>query len=392
MKPSGPEKDRLKEGPGSLVFGIGILLLLLFLEAATSSRFADKIRLGLGFLHLLPTMGTVLLLTGCTAGLGSTFLSRFSFQDESPSWTFFIHLATGIGLIQILLTVIGYSGLLYPLPLQVGFALLFLLCIRHVGASFLRMGRLGSDLIRNLREADVFGWLFFGALGIQVLLWLVPSLSPPTGASALGYHLSQPKTFLETHSLFSRPDYYESTYPFGFEIWGLFHFLFTDEIGFRFANFLMVLGVLVLSSVLVDRFRICRIPFLVPALMANLVAMDQTVLRMENDIAGLFFLEIALLSLLLWAETGRADWWLPGSVGLGAVVSVKYLLLYPAFLCLLLAGYWRIQNRALAVPRGIRIAGIVLFLSLGGFWYLKNWVLFGNPLYPFRFLWWIRGL
>jgi len=376
--------------PAFWFFLIGVAALLLFLEAATTSRFSDKVRLAIGVAHLLPTVLGMILLTGCVAGIGSAFFSLFSPNKEESSWLFFVHLGIGIGVVQIVLTLVGYAHLLYIWPLRILFLVLIGVSYRHVLDSFKNVGRMISELSLSLRHSEKIEWLFFGVLCLQIFFWLVYSLSPPTGASALGYHLAQPKAFLDFHLIYSRPDYYESTYPFGFEIWILFHFLFTDEIGTRFSLFLIGVGVLVLVTVLAHRFQFSRSPFLVPALLANLIEMNETVFRMENDLFGLFFLCLGLLSIHLWKDTGRGEWWIPGWAAFGIAISVKYPFLFPVFLCLLLTGYWYVKGGKETLSYGKFLSGIGLFLFLGGFWYFKNGYFLGNPLYPFQLFGWIR--
>jgi hypothetical protein len=376
--------------PEIWLFLIGVTALFLFLEAATASRFLDKVRLALGAFHLLPSVVGVILVTGCLAGIGSAFFSLFPPTGEKSSWMFFVHLGLGIGIVQIVLTVTGYAGFLYVWPIRILFLVLLGMGIRHVLDSFRTLRQMVLDGFTLLKNSDKIEWFFFGVLVLQILFWLVASLSPPTGASALGYHLAQPKTFLESHHIYSRPDYYESAYPFGFEIWILFHFLFTDEIGARFSLFLIGIGALTLAAVLARVYRFSRSTFLVPALLANLTAMNETVSRMENDVFGLFFLFLGLIAIQRGLESGVGKWWIPATAALGTAISVKYLYLFPVFFCLVLAGYGLLRSEYQKIPSGIVATAIGLFLGLGGFWYLKNWYLWGNPLHPFQLSGWVR--
>ena len=118
------------------------------------------------------------------------------------------------------------------------------------------------------------------------------------------------------------------------------------------------------------------------AVAANYVVLKQLV-DAENDVAVAAATLAATAYALRFARSGRcgADLVL-GGIGIGLLAGVKFYALGYA------AVVWLVLVAAVAVCRGPRaavkagFAAGVLALCWGGYWYARNWLLTGSPLFP----------
>jgi hypothetical protein len=117
------------------------------------------------------------------------------------------------------------------------------------------------------------------------------------------------------------------------------------------------------------------------AVVCNRVVLEQLV-DAENDVAAAACFVAAALYVLRSAEGGGAGSTVLGAVSLGLLAGVKfYALGYAA----LVGACWVLLSLAARGRRGAAgalLAGGLGMLALGGYWYIRNWVAAGSPLYP----------
>ena len=317
--------------------------------------------------------------------------------------------ALSLGLVMFALAVYGIGstlGLAAWTPVVITLVFFIPLLSARARAAVLSPPICANDSPESGRAKDM-PWLRLAMAGLTAagslalaLSWLQATL-PPTAADALSYHLSHPKAFLASGHigpiLYAR----ESLWPYLIEMLftaalptggtilaTLFHWIFYVLTG---------TALYLLGSRFTDR--------VTGALAAVIFWMTPAAFAQSGqpyvDLAAAFFLTMTLYAYLLLdlaveRGTARSADHTPGhsaggkrtgedavfhaallGVWIGALLSVKYLSLGAALLWTPIV-LWR--TRKVPAAAATYLAAMLL---VGAVWYVRSWIVLGNPVYPF---------
>jgi 4-amino-4-deoxy-L-arabinose transferase-like glycosyltransferase len=276
---------------------------------------------------------------------------------------------------------------------SIGFAVLSTTCFAlGVGGAFDRTSLLvlviaGAALVvpflpaeaRSLasawRRSGRERWLLVAAGAIVAFDAFLAS-APPTSGDATAYHLAAPRDWLAAGHFF--PIWWDlgAFQPFSVEM----HFALARVIGGGGGAILF--GALLGGFSAVCVYELTRTLFgRVAAAAASLLWVGQGMFLWEAtggfvELALSAFVVLAVVHLVAFARSRRlADAaWVGLAVGLAASTKYHGLLFVPVFAVLV----------ALVAGRRLLAVGVVLVVALVGIpWYIHNWTVTGNPLYPF---------
>jgi 4-amino-4-deoxy-L-arabinose transferase-like glycosyltransferase len=98
------------------------------------------------------------------------------------------------------------------------------------------------------------------------------------------------------------------------------------------------------------------------------------------------FVTLGCLLFLTGVKRGERAYWLASGICLGFALLVSYqgfffVLAFAAMISALIASHWRPEHfiRDWIIPFGFAA------FAIGSIWYLRNWVVLGNPVYPFGY-------
>ncbi len=250
-----------------------------------------------------------------------------------------------------------------------------------------RRGALAGSALIRMEDSTVVASLVFVIAYVAALIHHQRTL-PVTSTDALTYHLPAAAQWLQTGRLrlhetwfFNPANTYSplagSTFiawlmaPLGNDV--LARFVAAPPLGFLFIamlNLCRTLGVRTMVAALIAAAAVLARPFV-----------SQTVLAKDDLFATAFVLA------LIWALSNErlryalAPWRV--GIALGLLLSTKYTAIYSLPIIVLMAdapyqSAWRWRKSLLAFAIALLIAGP---------WYLRNWILTGNPLYPVKFGW-----
>lgn len=247
----------------------------------------------------------------------------------------------------------------------------------------LAYARRAPDSLRSLRCA---GPLTLACTGIAVVVgvasWL-GALAPPVQEDELRYHLSEARSLAYTHTLHftlgsdqlygNLPKLLETLYGEALTIDGV---PLTHLVHLTLAAAFVVLAAGVSRRLWGGRSAALTVAAL--ALYAEFVDISITGLIDSGETA---FEAGAVLLFALWAIRRDDELAATAALLVGYALATKYTALPMAVLCGLLVATICVRRRALRLAAGL--AGIALTGCI--YWYAKNLVRFGNPVYPFFF-------
>jgi len=221
-------------------------------------------------------------------------------------------------------------------------------------------------------------------LAISLTACMVLVLTPEVGKDALIYHLGVPKMFLEYHGICLIPGNVFANYPFFGEmlyVWGL---AVSGEVAVKGIHFVMALLILFgmwrFSRRYLPDNRVAPLSLLI---FFTIPSVFQNAHMAYCDLTLAFYTFVALYAFINWFNTEEIFWIILCGVFSGIAMSIKF-----GGLFLPLAGgagvLWGCRHYRLSNNRALRLFALYsLFTFIAGSpFYLKNWIMTGNPLYP----------
>jgi 4-amino-4-deoxy-L-arabinose transferase-like glycosyltransferase len=303
--------------------------------------------------------------------LGRLLTRRLTFSGRLERWA--VSLTLGLALAAHLLLLLGFVGLLRPLPV--------LLLAAGIHAAGFRVWR---ELWADLRGTSAPRWLWPALLfGLAPLVLL--ALYPPTAFDATMYHLPFARAFAETGGVPYLADRRFPVFPQANEI------LFA--VVMLFGNVLAAQGVQLLATLLTAILLVAWgrkvFPSCEPAgwLAAAVFLGNPIVVHLAGTAyvePGLtLFAAASLYALDRWRETSERGWLALSALFGATAADVKYLGLYflgIAALTVLVAG-GRSRSASARLRDGILFAAVALVFLLP--WYLRIYLHTDNPIFPY---------
>ena len=334
----------------------------------------------------------VALLAAATA-LGQSMLG--SFAELLPAERFVFGAGVGLAALGYAVMGLGLAGLLRP-------ALLGLLLVAGLAWLVRRPRRWTAgwrDGFRWPRPAGRFEWACAGFALFALALTFVWALTPPYAFDAAVYHLRQTKLYLEQQTLFVPVDSAYAGFP------GLMQMLFALPMALggdsapQLIHFTFLPLTIGAAGALGRRLWHAELTWPVAAMLTAIPSLLLLAAWPYVDAALMFYTLLIFYALSVWLA-GGSDRYLWLAAGLcGVAIEIKYTALWQPLACAglvllrLRRDGWRITL--------LHLAGFGLVAGLvGAPWYLRNWLLAGNPIYPYlwggagwdagRAAWWDR--
>lgn len=289
----------------------------------------------------------------------------------NPELALFFSIGTGLALHVLLLIALAVSQLLRPLPI-----LLALGTLTACSAAFLVLRPARWKAIAASFHLPLSGWLQVLLVLLLILRWLLHPLAPPDGSDALTYHLPYARFYLEQGGLAV-----DQTLRFP---------LHTHNVNLLYATALIrpgatlaqllhaAMGLLALLGVygIARHWRGWPTALLAASGMLLLGEFRISFSTAYVDNGVVLYLTAAFLALALWSEGGPRQllWW--AALFAGTAMGTKYFgALFTVPLGLMV----------LYFSRDLKLtARFALLVSVVGlFWYVRSWLISGNPVHPF---------
>jgi hypothetical protein len=226
--------------------------------------------------------------------------------------------------------------------------------------------------------------LFVLAAVLIFALALLQALTPPYDYDGLMYHLQGPRLFLQASRITVLPDNWQANGPATLDTLFILGLAFGSD---TFAKLMhLTCGILLVLGVFGFGQRYIRPNggWFAAAILLSIPIFSMWASWAYADMAWALFEFLGLYALIVWRDQRQRRWLFIGGAFLGLALGSKYLALgTTALLGLWVIWHSRRDGAKALLLNGARFGGTAVLV--GSPWYLKNWLLAGNPLYPFIF-------
>jgi hypothetical protein len=315
-----------------------------------------------------------------TTGIGKLCLSKASILFASTGEWLFLSAGIGMVITGYAIFLLGVTGCLNPYGIYI---LMTFLVLFSIGGWF------QSLYIISVTPSRLSLWNLSAAivLGALVLAGFLIILTPEIGKDALIYHLAVPKLYLHHHGFYFIPGNVFSSYPLLSEMHYTLALFFQNDILAKAMNYAVLCATL-LGMGLFARFLFHEHCF--PALSMLIFFSIPSVFAVShvayNDLFVTFFTLLALYSFFRWSEHRLTSWLILYGIFCGSAAACKYtaLLLTPLGCLGILWVTSRLKMEDRHALRILTFYVVAAFIASSPF-YLKNWMMTGNPFHPFLY-------
>lgn len=355
-----------------------VVLRMLFPERSTDYKGPRAL---LDSFFALGLLASILLLAGA---LGKRVQRWLRFQSQTSLEQALFSLAIGLGILAYGVLALGLVGLLHPLAV----ALWLILAAVWTWQDW---REITQRLLDNVAQIPVW-WrdrtraekVVLLSAGIILTLTILQALTPPWDYDGLMYHLKAPRIFLDEGRIHLLPDIWQANAPLTSEM------LFAIGLSFGSDTFARLIHVtygcifILATFALGYRFLSAKTGWVAAAILLGIPILPVWTSWAYTDLAWATYEFLAVYALVLWINRGGRDWLIVSGLMSGLALGNKYL----AFGNAALLGLWvlwqsRGQPGRQVISNCLYFGGTALLVACP--WYLKNWFLAGNPIYPFVF-------
>lgn len=312
----------------------------------------------------------LILALGAAVRFGRMVLGFFTLPVLRRGEVFLFSIALGLLAQSLGLLGLGVAGLLSRTAVGALYLIFF-------AAPFLVRASGAAQAVESVRWSL---WDRAMACGLVFVFFLafVDALRPSTGVDALAYHLYIPEEFLRIGRMDFLPLTRESLWPFNTEMLFMAGLLFQGTALAQLFHWIFYPLIAMAVYLLVRRFYGSKQALWAAVFFVMTPAAFAQSSYPYVDLSLAFFVFLSVYAFLLpGGSPSRAGDYALCGVFCGAAIGTKLLGLGCFGLLFLMAAYRARWN--------LKVLGVFagLTLMVGGGWYLRSWVLAGNPVYPF---------
>jgi hypothetical protein len=334
--------------------------------------------------HLFDLVAVLVLIAICT-GLGRFVFGLLRFELDEPLDDLLFATAIGAALISTVLLLVGLAGGFERWIIGAVMLLAALLSWRELGSvPQLATKALGSLKRRNSERALwLFGVIAFVSV---VVMMLVLAVAPPVDWDSLMYHLRIPDQYLQAGRIHLPEDNLHASHI------GLIHLLYMPLLAAGSIAGPAILNVILAASLGLAAYSLCmrlldeKTAVLSLGLLWGTTMLFLVAISPRVDVSVAFYLFLAHYAVLLAfvrSPLRQPLLLLLAAALLGFAVGVKYTAL-PYVLGLLPIVIGTVAERERSFTGSFRplMAFGLVFGAAVLPWLIKNWLIFGAPLYP----------
>ena len=314
--------------------------------------------------------GFVISLALASYAIGYRLTRRVSYESFLEEVS--ICTSLGLGTIAFLIFLLGLPGLLYR-------SVVLLVLAVSVAASYSAFPHLFKKIRSSLSRLRARVILVGAGVFLGTIPLLALPLYPATAFDSTMYFLASAKIYVHTHQLVFTPYLRLPVLTQLNEMLFVLALMFSDDITTQAIQMLMLAIVVVAVFAFSRRYFSKETAWWSTAILLTSPMVLFAGVFAYVDVSLLLFGTLAAYAFWNWLGARERGWLLLTGVFCGFAASTKYPGLFFPFVFGLVTLYIAIHERKYSLP--LQLAAVTL--ALAGPWYLRNFLLTGNPVFPF---------
>jgi hypothetical protein len=323
----------------------------------------------------------VILLFLISAGLGRLIFKVFKFQFESSAEEAIVAVCLGWGLIGYVIFFLGLCGLLHKKILWGILLFLGIISLRYIMMTI----RLVLQIFKkaNFKKTQLLYKVIILSMLFVILFTFIGALSPIIGNDSQAYRFPQIRTYISQHKVAYIPYTRESLWPSLSEMIFMLAVTLESEISAKLIEWFFAIMAIVMAYVFASRYYGKEAGVIASALFLFTPAIF---MQMPFEYMDLIFTLYCFLSLSLclkYFEKKHLRWAALAGIFYGFTLSVKYVGLIAVVSGSAAVLYYFIKEK-LGFKNFLKMATVTILFTFifSFFWYLRAYIIRGNPLYP----------
>lgn len=351
--------------------------------AITHIKLGDQVANAAGTLAILDHIFDVALALGLSIlalAIGSSLCKvlKLEFNGNAEALSFSIFLGTGVVGLGVLF--LGLLNLLHIWVVAPATVLALLLCRENL-RQLPKQIETGLRTVTLTREGRIVTVLFCLLIGLLFLR----ALAPPNTPDELIYHLSVPYDFAKRGSIYPSYDNLFGNLPFLINMIYVLCQMAGSDIAARVFSLFLAIATAIALYAFCARFLTRRTGVIAMFAFfgAGMVVEVAVTARIDVSLAGMLFL--ATYAMINHLETDRLGWMWLSAILSGFSLGIKSSAGPWLVVVGLMYVYEKLFRKRAQWPSVLRdgILNVILAAAIASPWYVKNYVWFHNPLYPF---------
>jgi hypothetical protein len=292
-----------------------------------------------------------------------------------------LEISIGLAFFGFFILFLGLVKLLYA---WIALGVIFLVSLLNIKL----FGVLKKDIsfhVKRIKEIFYvpFRIFLFGIVLLGFFLNITGVFSPPIGQDALVYHLSDAKYFAEAHQINKRPFSSNSLYPYLIEMFFTYGLVYDSEFISKSFNFIFLLLIFFITYAFSSRYVDIDKSLFISTLTLFMPAIIVLAKYAYVEVGLALFTTLNFYSLIKFIENKENKWLILTAIFSGCCMSIKAFGIFTVIFTGIIIFYEFLKARKIKVAFKSTFLFFIVSLLVGGVWYLRSWIGWGNPFYPF---------
>ena len=334
------------------------------------------------FFHIIITLIYLAVLGFTAIGVGIVIFNRIGIRFSYLSEQIYFSMGFGFAVMAYAVFALGALQALYPYVIVATIILFIVLSLK----GWRLLGQDGRHPLIPIPQNGYERVAFFMLVVCLCVAFLLV-LTPEIGKDALVYHLAVPKLFLKHQGFYFIDGNIFANYPLLGEMLYIIGLFLQGDILAKAVHFLFLLAILLgMIQFIRQRMGENAFPYLSLLIFMTVPSVFEASHMAYSDLFVTYYCLGAVFAYINWSDRRETVWLILCGVFTGLAVACKYTALLLPFIGVL-GILWISHYNRLPVRTAVRYLCIYLIcVTLAGSpFYIKNWLMTGNPFYPFLY-------